>query len=139
MLARLKSLFAKPPPPEFRDSELGLLTLDCGGVWIGKVQRDGREIRFTVAGTDTVPDPGLLGRVRALLPRFFDVERSAMEFLRSRESGLRQARFDFYSFEFLWEDKPDDFAFEFLSDGDDSRVWRVEFLAGQPHQTGFDD
>ena len=56
-----------------------------------------------------------------------------------RESELREAQLDFYSFEFLWEDKPNDFAFEFLAGGDDSQVWRVEFIAGQPSQTGFDD
>ena len=138
MFSRLKSLFAKPPPPEFRDSELGVLTLDCG-VWIGTAQREQRALRFIVAGTETAPDAGLLGRVRSLLSRFSDTERSAMEFLRSRESEVREARLDFYSFEFLWEDKPDDFAFEFLAGGDDSRVWRVEFVAGQPSQTGFDD
>jgi len=62
-----------------------------------------------------------------------------MEFLRSREAELRQARLDFYAFEYLWEDQPDNFAFEFLADESDSRVWRVEFVAGQPSQSGYDD
>ena len=62
-----------------------------------------------------------------------------MEFLRNREAELRKARLDFYAFEYLWEDKPDNFSFEFLADGDDSRVWRVEFVAGQPSQSGYDD
>ena len=124
--------------PEFRHPELGVLTLDCG-VWGGSVQRDGRGVRFWVAGTETAPNSGLLGRVCSLLPRFSDAERKAMDFLLSNESELRQSRLDFYSVEFLWEDKPDDFAFEFLADGDDSRVWRVEFVAGQPIHTGFDD
>ena len=109
------NLFAKPPPPEFRDSELGVLKLDCG-VWIGIVHQAGRDLRFIVAGTATAPDAGLLGSVRSLLTRFQDTERGALEFLRSRESELRQARSDFYSFEFLWEGKPNDFAFEFLAD-----------------------
>ena len=138
MFARLKGFFAKPPAPEFRDPELGVLTLDCG-VWIGTVPREGRDLRFIVAGTGTAPDAGLLGQVRGLLARFPETERSAVEFLRRQESELRQAQLDFYSFEFLWEDKPDDFALEFLAGGDDSRVWRVEFIAGQPSQTGFDD
>jgi hypothetical protein len=138
MFSRLKSLFTKPPPKEFRDSELGVLTLDCN-LWGGTAQREGRVLRFSVAGTETAPDSGLLGRVRSLLARFPDMERSAIEFLRSRESELGQSQLEFYAFDFLWEDKPDDFTFEFLAGGDDSRVWRVEFVAGQPSQTGFDD
>ena len=121
MFSRLKTLFAKPPPREFLDSELGMLTLDCG-VWIGTVDQDGRNLRFMVAGTEAAPDTGLLGRVHGLLARFTDTERIAMDFLRSRESKLHDAKLNFYSFEFLWEDRPDDFAFEFLAGGDDSRV-----------------
>lgn len=138
MLSRLKRLFAKPPAPEFRDEELGVFTF-YGSVWMGKVRRDGRDLRFSVAGTETAPDAGLLGRVRSLLAEFADVERAAIQFLRSRESELHQARLEFYSFELLWEDKPDDFTFEFLADRDDSRVWRADFVAGQPRHTGFDD
>jgi hypothetical protein len=138
MFSRLKSLFTKQPPVEFRDAELGVLTLDSG-VWIGTAWHDGRKLRFLVAGTDSAPDAGLLVRVRALLARFADTERKATEFLRSREPEVGKARLDFYSFDFLWEDKLEDFALEFLADGDDSRVWRVEFIAGQPSQTGFDD
>ena len=138
MFDNLKSLFAKSLPPEFRDLDLGSLKLDRG-LWGGSVQRDGRELRFWLAGTETAPDPGLLGRACSLLTRFPDTERRATEFLCSREAELRQARLDFYAFEFLREDKPDNFAFEFLADGDDSRVWRVEFVAGQPSQSGYDD
>src|SRR4051812_19254111 len=111
MFSLLKSLFTKSPPPEFRDSNLGVLMLDCG-VWIGTVQRDGRALRFIVAGTETAPDAVLLDRVRSLLGRFSDMERSAMSFLRSRESELREAQLALYSFEFLWEDRPDDFVLE---------------------------
>jgi hypothetical protein len=138
MFSRFKSLFAKPQSVEFRDAELGTLTLDSG-VWIGAFQHDGRKLRFVVGGTDSAPDAGLVACVRALLNRFADTERKAVEFLRSRESEIRQAHLDFYSFEFLLEEKLEDFAFEFLADGDDSRVWRVEFVAGRPSQTGFDD
>jgi hypothetical protein len=138
MFKSLKSLFAKPAPAEFGDPELGSLKAD-GGVWGGSVRREGRDVRFWLAGTKTAPDAVLLGRVRALLSGFSDTERKAMEFLRAHEPELRQARLDFYNFEYLWEDKPDDFTFEFLADGDDSLVWHVHFVAGQPSQTGFDD
>jgi hypothetical protein len=139
MFSSLKNLFTKSPPPEFRDSELGVLKLDSGTVWGSTVQHDGRELRFWVGGTESAPDAALLASARRLLARFSEAERSAVEFLRSRETEVRQARLDFYAVEFIWEARPDDFAFEFLADGDDSRVWRVEFVAGQPSQTGYDD
>jgi hypothetical protein len=129
---------ARQPPRRLQHPEFGTLTFESG-LWSGQIQRDGREVHFFVAGTDATPDAGLLSCVHSLLARFRETERIAMEFLRIREPELRQAKLDFDSFSFLWEDKPDDFAFEFLADGDDSRAWRVEFVAGQPNQTGFDD
>ena len=138
MFSNIKSWFAKPPPPNFSDSELGVLTLDSG-IWMGTAQLDGRTLRFLVAGTENAPDAGLLGCVRSLLARFPTVEQSAIDFLRQKEPELHQAHLDFYSLEFLWEDRPDDFAFEFLLAGDESRIWRVEFVAGQPAISGFDD
>jgi hypothetical protein len=138
MFDRFKSLFEKPMPREFIDPDLGSLKLDRG-VWEGLVQRGGRDLSFHIAGTGIAPDSGLLVHVRCLLSRFSEAEHSAIEFLRSHESDLRQARLDFYAFDFLWEDKPDDFAFEFLANGDDSGVWRVEFVDGQPTHSGYDD
>ena len=129
---------ARRPPRQLQHAEFGTLTFESG-LWSGQIQREERQLPFSVAGTDTAPDAGLLNGVRNLLSRLRDTERIAMEFLRSREPELRQARLDFYSFEFIWENKPNDFALEFLADGDDSRVWRVEFVAGQPSQAGFDD
>ena len=139
MFSSLKNLFTKSTPPEFHDSELGVLKLDCGTVWGGTVQQDGRELRFWIGGTGTAPDAALLASARRLLARFPDTERSAVEFLRSRETELRQARLDFSSFQFIWEARPDDFALEFLANQDDSGVWRVEFVDGQPSQTGYED
>lgn len=138
MFLRLKNLFTKTTPPEFSDPELGILTFDCG-IWIGSVHQGGRELRFFVAGTEDAPDAALLGCVRDLLSHLPSVEKTAIEFLRRREAELSQVRLDFYSFEFLWETKPDDFAFEFLADGDDSSIWRVEFVSGKPATSGFDD
>jgi hypothetical protein len=138
MFSRLKKQFLKQSEPEFRDSELGVLTFDQG-LWTGKTQRDERVLNFTISGTKTGPNSSLLASARALSARFVEIESMAVEFLRSREPELRQARLSFYSFEFLWEDKPDDFTFEFLADGNDSQIWRVDFVGGRPTQTGFDD
>jgi hypothetical protein len=54
MFDKLKSLFAKPTPPDYRDPELGSLKFD-GDLWEGSVQQGGRELRFYLAGTETAP------------------------------------------------------------------------------------
>ena len=138
MFSRIKQLFAKPPAREFNDPELGVLVL-ADDIWGGKVVRDGRDLRFYVAGTQIAPDAGLLDRIRRLLKHFPETEKAASDFLRSSESQSFFKQLDFYAFDFLWPDKPDNFTFEFLANGNDSQVWRVEFVDGNPRHTGFDD
>ena len=138
MFQRLKSLFVAKPPLEFRHPEFGVLTLDSG-LWSGEAQRGGRRIRFCIAGTDTAPDAGLLDRVCEFLGGLAEVERTALDFLRAPEASLRQREFEFYSLDFLWEDKPHLYALEFMLAGDDDGVWRVEFESGQPKFVGRDD
>lgn len=138
MFQRLKSLFAAKPPVEFRHPEFGVLRLNSG-LWSGEAQRDGRSIRFCVGGTDTAPDAGLLDRVRELLGRFRDVERTALDFLRAQEASVCDGEFEFYSLDFLWEDKPHLYTLEFTLAGDGDGLWRVEFESGQPKYVGRDD
>jgi len=131
-------MFTAKSPVEFVHPEFGVLSLDSG-LWSGKVQRDGRDIRFCIAGTSTAPDDGLLGQLRDLLGRFAEVERAAMDFLRMQAPALRSREFTFYSIDFLWEEKPDAFAMEFRLAGDEYGIWRVEFDRGQPKSVGRDD
>lgn len=140
MFNRIKALFTKAeaPPQEFRDAEFGVLTSEMD-LWTGTVARDGITIRFTVAGTQAVPDGGLLDRVRDIVRRFRDVEAEGLAFLRAEVPEVRSSKLTFYGLEFLWEDKPDIYALEWLADGDDSCVWRVNYEAGKPKEAGFDD
>lgn len=138
MFQRLKSFFAAKPPVEFQHPEFGVLTLDSG-LWSGEVQRDGKGVRFHIGGTDTAPDAGLLDRVRELLGRFPEVQRSALDFLRVQEASVRQGEFEFYSLDFLWEDEPHLYSLEFTLAGDDDGIWRVEFENGEPKYVGRDD
>jgi hypothetical protein len=140
MFSQIKTLFTreKKTRPEFHDVELGVLT-GKGEIWSGTVIRDGIKIPFVVAGTLTAPDNGLLERVRYILSRFREVEREGLAFLRSEMAEVRLSEFTFYCREFLWENKPEIYAMEWLADGDDSRVWRVNYEAGKPKEAGFDD
>jgi hypothetical protein len=108
-------------------------------IWSGTVIRDDIKIPFAVAGTLTAPDNGLLERVRYIVSRFREVEREGLAFLRSEVAEVGSSQFIFHGLEFLWEDKPDIYAMEWLADGDDSRVWRVNYEAGKPKEAGFDD
>jgi hypothetical protein len=128
----------RQPTREVRHPAYGSLTGE-GGLWTGVAHPNGREVRFTVGGTDSAPDDGLLRRVDGIIGRFAEVERRAVEHLREHEAEIGRAALDVYGLEVTEGNRPDDFTLEFLADGDDSRVWRVEFEAGQPKQTGFDD
>ncbi|HEV2393457.1 MAG TPA: hypothetical protein VG146_13985 [Verrucomicrobiae bacterium] len=81
----------------------------------------------------------MLRRVGGIIGRFPEVERQAADYLREHEAEIGKAALEVYGLEVTEGNRPDDFSLEFLADGDDSRVWRVEFEAGQPKQTGFDD
>jgi len=128
----------RKPTREVRHPAYGVLKGE-GMQWTGICQPDGREVRFTVGGTDSAPDDVLLQRVDAVLGRFAEVERRAVDFLRAQEAEVSKAVFDVYGLEVAEKKHADDFTLEFVADGDDSRVWRVEFESGQPKRTGFDD
>jgi hypothetical protein len=140
MFNRIKALFTKvnTPPAEFHDAELGVLTVESD-LWSGKITRDGIAIPFTVAGTQTAPDSGLIERVRDIIGRFSEVEAGGLAFLRAEVAEVRSSKFTFSGLEFLWEDNPDMYSLEWLADGDDSCFWRVNFEAGRPKDAGFDD
>ena len=140
MFNRIKALFTKAETSqrEFRDAELGVLTVELG-LWTGTVARDGITIPFTVAGTQAAPDGGLLDRVRDIVHRFRDVEAEGLAFLRAEVPEVRSSKLAFHGLEFLWEDKPGIYGLEWLAEGDDSRVWRVNYEAGKPKEAGFDD
>ena len=140
MFDRIKTIFAKPKTPsvEFRDVEFGILTSEAD-LWSGAAKRDGMSIPFTVAGTLTAPDSGLIDRVRDITRRFHDVESEGLAFLQAEVPEVRSSKFTFHNLEFLWEDKPGTYALEWLADGDDSCFWRVNYEAGKPKEAGFDD
>lgn len=126
------------PDVEFRHPEFGVLTCDSG-IWSGDAQLDGRTVRFSVGGTEIAPDAGLLDRVRELLRRFPEVERSALDFLCAPDLRVRTEDFAFYSLDLLWADKPQQYTLEFTLAGDEDGIWRVEFEGDQPRFTGRDD
>ena len=77
--------------------------------------------------------------MREVVGRFSEIERRALDFLRAEEASVRQGEFEFYSLDFLWEDKPHLYALEFTLAGDDDGIWRGEFESGQPNYVGRDD
>lgn len=142
MFQRLKSLFAKPtkPPVEFRHAEFGALCLiDESGLWSGETRIGDRDIRFFIGGTAVTPDAVLIERLRELLERFSKVERAALEFLCAQDAHVRDLDFEFYSLDFLWEDKPHLYTLEFTLEGDEDGIWRVEFENHEPRFIGRDD
>jgi hypothetical protein len=127
-------------PVEIQHPHLGLVSGE-DGLWTGRVQQDGRDIPFVVAGTEAGPDPHLLERLLDLLTNFRDVEACALQFLCPQDPAVpaKPGDFTFQSFDLLWPQKPECFTLEFALDGDDGSIWRVEFHNGHPYYTGRDD
>jgi hypothetical protein len=118
--------------------EFGVLTFGFGS-WDGVARKDGREIRFTVAGSESAPDEGLLAGVTDLLRRFAEFEGPALDVLVKQEANLRREDFSFYGLNFLWPERPRFCALEFVLKGDDEGVWRVEFEGDAVSWVGRDD
>jgi len=121
--------------------QLGLLTSaeTDSSLWEGKARIDGRDIPFIIGGSETAPDERLVAQLQSIMARFGSLERQAIEFLRRRESEVRDAKLETYLLDLSDERRHDDFTFEFVDSASDSQVWRVEFVAGEPRHTGFDD
>ncbi len=129
---------ARRPTRQLQHPEFGTLTFESD-LWTGQTQRDGRPIRFCVAGSESSPDASLIERLRAAIGRLPEFERAALEFIQTNEPKVRPGDFTFDSLDFLWEQKPDDFAMEFSLAGDEGGIWRVEFESGSPKSVGRDD
>jgi hypothetical protein len=92
-----------------------------------------------IAGSESGPDPTLIERLRDAIVNLSELERAALELIRSQEPEVRQGEFTFDSLDFLWVKKPDVFVLEFSLVGDDDGIWRVEFEEGRPKSVGRDD
>lgn len=128
----------RKPTRKVQHPRLGMLASE-GSLWAGVVRRDGRDIRFLVGGSENAADERLLSQVENIIGSFAESERRAVDFLRNREACVRDSHLDFYMLVVSDRGRPDHFTFEFVERGDDSREWRVEFIAGEPTHTGFDD
>ena len=131
----------RKPLRKIQHPQLGLLTSaeTDSSLWEGQARIDGRDIPFIIGGSETAPDERLVAQLQGIMARFGSLERQAVEFLRSRESEVRDAKLDTYLLDVTDERRQDDFTFEFIDSANDSQVWRVEFVAGEPRHTGFDD
>jgi hypothetical protein len=134
-------LCERKPIRKIPHPQLGLLTSTetDSSLWMGQARIDGRDIPFLIGGSATAPDERLVAELQSIMARFGSLERQAIEFLRSREPEVRDAKLNSYLLEVSDERRPDDFTFEFVDSADDSQVWRVEFVDGEPKHTGFDD
>lgn len=137
MLQRLKALFRKKPPVELQHPEFGRLEYERG-LWSGHADHSGRRLWFAIGGTEAGPSDILLDRFRNVLGEFDQHERAALSFLTTQHPDIDTGDLRFYSMDFLWADRPDDFALEFTPP-DEVVVWRVEFEDGIAKYVACDD
>jgi hypothetical protein len=131
----------RKPVRELQHPQLELLTSSGtdSSLWEGRARIDDRDVPFIIAGSETAPDDRLVAQLQSIMARFGSLERQAIEFLRSRESEVRDSKLVTYLLVVSDERRHDDFTFEFIDSANDSQVWRVEFVDGEPKHTGFDD
>ena len=98
----------------------------------------GRKVPFLICGSVTSPDEQRVAQLQSILTQFERLERHATEFLRGKEPELRDTKLDLSLLEVTAGKPAGDFAFEYVDSGNDSLVWRVEFVDGVPKLTGFD-
>lgn len=94
--------------------------------------------QLSLGGSDSAPDYRLLAAASRLRPRFDELRDTALRFITSQESSARPEHFTIYGFNFLWEDRADDFVLEFSMAGDIDGIWRVEFESDTPKFLGRD-
>lgn len=128
----------RKPERQFTHPEFGVFDSD-GAIWSCELHRNDRRFQLVIGGNENAPSEGLLAQAGTILGRLALTEQSAIEFLRAREEETRTAELRLYSLEIVDDQLPNNFTFEFIDPHDDSRVWRVEFVAGEPKETGFDD
>jgi len=97
--------------------QFGRLTHERG-IWSGEAHRDGRDIRFSVAGDETKPDAGFLASMCDILPKFREVERLTLEYICGLEPSVRPEDFSFSELCLPWVDKRTDFVLTFALEGD---------------------
>jgi hypothetical protein len=131
----------RKPVRQTQHPQLGLLTSagTDASLWEGKARIDDREIPFIIGGNETAPDERMVAQLQNIMAQFGSLERQAIEFLRSRESEVRDSKIVTYLLDVSDERRPCDFTFEFVESTNDSQVWRVEFIDGKPRHAGFDD
>jgi hypothetical protein len=126
------------PRREMQHPEFGPLVFERE-LWSGEVQRDGRSIAFLIAGNDSGPEVRSAERLREVIRRFPEYERTALEFIRSEEPSLAHDQFFFGGLALAFENTPENFAMEFTLPDDLDGCWRVEFHGDRPAFLGRDD
>jgi hypothetical protein len=74
---------ARRPQPQLQDPRLGMLTYDMN-LWNGRTHKDGRDVRFYIAGTESGPDSSLLAQLHAVLERLPETERLCFSMRRAQ-------------------------------------------------------
>lgn len=138
MFEGLRALFRDPPPLEMQHPELGLLKLE-GPLWNGELVRDGRKIKFVIAGSRAGPDDRLLATLREIVGRLPERESLSRAFIASHDSRIDPGDFSFCSIDILWPKRPDCYYFEYKMAGDEYAIWRVEFQGNAPKYLGRDN
>lgn len=139
MLEFLKNLGRLKPAPTYRDSLLGRLVRNAGGVWCGEMPYRDYHVKVLLPGAEYRPSSTRLALARALVPDIQAKADSASDYARKSNPQLWRGRFSLSALNLIIEDAGGDaFALDFVATGDLSgNCWRVRFERRQPVHLGY--
>jgi hypothetical protein len=126
------------PPRNMEHPDFGQLRWE-NDIWSGQIRYGEREIDFYIAGPESGPDSELEIRLRQIVQRLPELERSALAYIGTQEPSLPRDMLRFGSLDLLFERRPEQFGMGFTLPDDPDGCWRVEFKDGVPFCVGRDD
>ena len=133
MFAKLKQLFEKKPPAEFRDPVFGLLASRDSGVWCGNLPFLGGSVELLLPGDRQCPDATRLAHARQIAEKIPDLVRAATRFAHEQRAELSADNLRFGALNYFGGKLPEYFCLDFIEVGDKSgNCWEVHFRSGHP-------
>jgi hypothetical protein len=128
---------------QVKDDVLGLLAYGEDGEnwWTATVDVCGRQVRFDIGGEGT-PDLRLLEHAREIVRSYADFRSRVRAFLARDAARWSEFAEEIRGLEIegvmlTWPDRPRN-GMIFFSGGDDCRLWRCDYVDGEPVDLGFD-
>lgn len=144
MFGKLRKLLRPlDPPGPIVDPTLGTTSFDAEeSLWVARLEGDEGDLRISIAG-DGMPDVRLLERARVVAADRLAFHRRMRSFLEREAANVWGHEVEVHSLrpqslDLFWPERPDA-GMVYFAGGAQGRVWRCDWIDGEPTGFGFDD